>query len=294
MLDALARLGGAQGGLPLALALVVLGDPAVVRGDVGHGGVPVAAGQVEGGEGLVVAVLVGDLVQRLLQLVLGLRKLLGARALVEHLLVEDRHARPGVVGDAVELALEGAGVLQALDPGVGVVVLLRIDLGEGPVEDVGHGLGVAELDHVGELVAAQRGVELLGLVAPLLVLDLDLDLGVLLLELGVDVLDQLGPGALGVVHQPDGERLVTLLGGLGGVVPTVPAAGDEAGHHRRGTDRRYELVLHVLLLRDARSPPARRPRSPLPPDGRVCRTVRGGRRGASTCDEYGPWGWAGL
>ncbi len=254
VLDALLGLGGGERALPLLGALVVLGDLAAVRRDVGHRRVPVAAREVEGGVALVLlAVLLGDLVHRLEEGVLGLGEGVGAGRLLQHLLVVDRDAGTGVVRHAVLLALEGAGVGEALDPGVRVLVLLGVDLGEGAVEDVLHRLGVAELDDVRELVPAEGGVELLGLVGPALVLDVHLDIGVLLLELRVDVLDQLRPGALGVDHQPDGQVFLAVLG-LGVARRLRVPARRETGHHASDTDGRNELALHVTLLREPSTP----------------------------------------
>ena len=255
--------GGGEVALPLLRALVVLGDGAAVARDVGHGRVPVTARQVEGREALVLlAVLRRDLVECGEHLVLGLREGVAAGALLEHVLVVDGDTGAGVVRHAELLALEGAGVLQTLDPGIRVVVLLGVDLGQRAVEDVLHRLGVAELDDVRELVTTERGVELLGLVRPLLVLDVDLDLRVLLLELRVDVLDQFRPGALRVDHEPDRQALGTVLRVLRSVVATVPTTRRDSGHHRCDAYCRYELALHA-------TPSSGIPATPRPPRRRT-------------------------
>ena len=66
-------------------------------------------------------------------------------------------------------------------------------------------VGVAELDHVGPVACGERRFELGLVVAPGLVLHLDVDAGVLLPEGLVRRGDRLGPVALGVAHQPDGD-----------------------------------------------------------------------------------------
>lgn len=168
VLDALLRLGGGgEAGLPLLRALVVLGDLAALGRDVGHGGVPVTARVVQGRGALVLLRELGlDLVHGLEEVVLVLREDVAAGTGLQHVLVVDREAGGGVVRNAVDLALVGAGVLEALDPGVRVLVLRGVDLAERAVEDVLHGLGVAEFDNVRELVATEGGVELLDLVRP--------------------------------------------------------------------------------------------------------------------------------
>ena len=84
------------------------------------------------------------------------------------------------------------------------------DVGERTGRHVLRHLGVAHLDHVGRVAARECRVELLQVVAPVLVLDVDRRAGVILLELRVGGSDDVRPAGLCVDLEPYGE-LVGLL-----------------------------------------------------------------------------------
>ena len=107
-------LRGVEGALPLAA--LELGDLSAVVVDERHRGEPVLAGEVERRVAAVLAVLRLQLLQRAFELVEALRRLLDAGGLVLVGPVDDA-ARARVVRDAVELALVGRRVRQALQPG---------------------------------------------------------------------------------------------------------------------------------------------------------------------------------
>lgn len=244
--------------------------------DEGHGRVPVTRGLVPGAE--LVAPLLLDLVEGGRELLVRLRRGLDARG-GEDVLAPVGDAATGVVRDAVGLALVGDGGLEAVQPGVGVVELRRVDGSEGSLDHVGEHLRVAHLDHVGGLVGGEDGVELGVLVGPAVVLVLDGDPGVLLLDRRVGGLDQLRPVVLRVHREPD-RQLLGVRAGVRALALTAPARRD-GDHHARDTDRDRQLPLHATLLRDAIAQGCHKP--PAPRGDR--RTAHGARTWTNGVDQ---------
>ena len=260
LIEALEGLGRGEVGLPLVA--VLLGDGATGVVDEGHRGVPVRRRLVPGAE--LVALLLLDLVQGGGEF--GVR--LGGGLDVDlggDVLAPGAHAATGVVGDTVGLALVLGGLLEAVQPRVRLIELLRVDLGEGALHHVAEHLGVAHLDNVRRLVGGEHRVKLGVLVRPAVVLVLDLDAGVLLDDRVVGRLHQFGPVVLRVDGEPDGQ----FLGVTAGLVPALVriTTGRKADHHARDAYRRDELALHATLLRDACNP--------CPPQRHTTSTTRG-------------------
>jgi hypothetical protein len=192
-------LGGLGQGLELLVGLGGRGDLRVVEvGDVlvavlldqlraladdqADEVVPVLAGEVDRlGVGLLT-----DRLERGVELVAGLGGVLEAGVGPDLLVVED-DAVGEVPGGGVLLALEDGGLVEGLGP-VGADLLLEVrEVGEAAGLGVGGGLGVADLEDVRGVLLGQGGGQLLLDAVPLLDLELDLRLG-LLLELGGEVL----------------------------------------------------------------------------------------------------------
>ena len=219
------------------LAVLVDGDVAAGVPDERQHGLPVAAREVDARE-------VGDVGVVGLQRLAGLDELaerrrdLQARLLEQVLAVHD-DAGAAVVRHAVELAVVGAGLDQAVDQVVAAQVVLelgQVDHGAGRL--VRLGLRVAHLEDVGAVLGRQHGVEPVDEPVPLLPLDLDRDVRVLLRELGLGQLDHL-VGRVGPV-EPDTQRGLgvgpgrlerPVAGAAGrGVVIVVGATGGQCEH----------------------------------------------------------------
>src|SRR5690606_2207831 len=151
-----------------------------------------------------------------------------------------------VPGRRVLLALVDGRLVERLGPLAADLGLEVTEVGEATGLGVGRGLGVADLEDVRRVLLGQRGGQLLLDAVPLLDLELDLRLG-LLLELGGQVLLPLV--RRGAVHHPDRERLAgpAVRPGLL-VVAAVAAARRDGDHHARDTDRGYQLALHAPPL----------------------------------------------
>ena len=198
-----------------------------------------------------------DLVQVGEQLVQGGRRG-GDAGLAEQILAVDHHPAAGVVRNRLQLAVRrGAGVGQALEPAAGVLelALARGQVGERAAGDVGGGLGVAQLDHVRHAGAAgERGVQLGGVVRPLLPLHVHLRAGGLLEPL-VGLVDDRRPALLRVALQPHGDGLALAVGGqdaaaLRGAGRRLAgaAARTERQRHGRGRDyRTRESAIHATV-----------------------------------------------
>ena len=194
---------------PDPLAALTRGDRAAVVVDEGHRGVPVAAGEVDGGVVLVrlperghqLGVGRVELGQRLRHLRdPGLLVLVGA---------VDQSARAGVIRHGVELPVVAAGRRQAGEPGARIrerALAQRCKRAGGAV--LGN-VGVAELEDV-RAARRERRLELRLVVAPALVLDVDGDARVLRAERAVGCRDGRGPVRLGVAHQPNGDGICLL------------------------------------------------------------------------------------
>ena len=191
------------------LAVLEGRDTSAVVVDEGHARVPVAAGEVERREALVLAELRHQLLAAGHELVERRRCAGRNPSLAIEVDVVDEGAHAGVVRHAVELAVVRGRVRQPAEPRLRVreAPLRRREIGERAGRHVLRHLAVAELDHVGSVPARERGVELRQVLAPRLVLDVDVHAWMLGLERRVRGRDGLGPVALRVDHQPDGDAV---------------------------------------------------------------------------------------
>ncbi|EGJ74803.1 putative sugar transporter sugar binding protein [Streptomyces sp. Tu6071] len=212
--------------------------------------VPVLARQVDRlGLGLL-----ADLLEILVELVPRLRGVGDPRVLPDLLVVED-----DAVGDVprggVLLAVHDRRLVDRLGP-VGADRGLEVtEVRQAAALGVRGGLGVADLEDVRRVRLREGGGQLLLDAVPLLDLELDLGLGLLLEGRGEVLLPLVGGRA---VHDPDrqGLALVAVLARrrLRRRVVVRATRRDRTDHHD-SADRRYELALHATLLRDSSNPP---------------------------------------
>src|SRR5690606_13204618 len=184
------------------------------------------------------------------ELVAGLGGVLETGVRPDLLVVED-DAVGEVPGRRVLLALVDGRLVERLGPLAADLGLEVTEVGEATGLGVGRGLRVADLEDVRRVLLGQGGGQLLLDAVPLLDLELDLRLG-LLLELGGEVLLPLVRRR--AVHHPHRERLagVAVRARLLVPVTVVPAARGHGEQHARDSDRGYQLALHAPpLLRNA-------------------------------------------
>ena len=133
----------------------------------------------------------------------------------EQVLAVQHDASAGVVRHRVQLAVVRAGLEQALQEIVAAECLTLVgQVGDGAGGLERLGLRVAELHDVGAVAPRQGGGQLLDDPRPLLALELDLDVGVDLVELGDRVLDE-RVGRVAAV-EPQSDRLAAPAGVGGG------------------------------------------------------------------------------